>query len=316
MMNRTLLAGTDLGVSELCLGTNPFGWTASEPDAFAVLDAYVAAGGNFLDTADVYSRWAEGNSGGEAETVIGHWIARRGRSDDMVIATKVGSMGGLSASNVRRCVDDSLRRLQIDRIDLYYAHHDHPETPLEETLGVFDELVRSGKVRYLGVSNYEPGRLSEALAIVEREGYAPLVAQTPHYNLLERSYETSLAPILTEHGMSCIPYYGLAKGFLTGKYRAGAENPSNRGRLDGSGYVNERGLRVLSAVERIAADRATTTAAVALAWLAAQPTVVAPIASARTTDQLADLLPMTDLRLTDAELEQLDAVSADAPTAR
>jgi aryl-alcohol dehydrogenase-like predicted oxidoreductase len=314
-MNMTLLAGTDLDVSELCLGTNPFGWTASEQDAFGVLDAYVAAGGNFLDTADVYSRWAEGNSGGEAETVIGHWIARRGRSDDMVIATKVGSMGGLSASNVRKCVDDSLRRLQIERIDLYYAHHDHPETPLEETLGVFDELVRSGKVRYLGVSNYEPERLSEALAIVEREGYAPLVAQTPHYNLLERSYETGLAPILTEHGMSCIPYYGLAKGFLTGKYRAGEENPSNRGRLDGSGYVNERGLRVLSAVERIATDRATTTAAVALAWLSAQPTVVAPIASARTTDQMADLLPMTDLRLTYFELEQLDVVSADAPAA-
>ena len=314
-MDMTLLAGTDLNVSELCLGTNPFGWTSSEPEAFEVLDAYTAAGGNFLDTADVYSAWAEGNRGGEAETVIGNWIARRGRHDDLVVASKVGSLGGLSASNVRKCLDASLSRLQIEHIDLYYAHRDDPETPLEETLAVLDELAKSGKVRYLGVSNYEPARLTEALAIVEREGYAPLVAQTPQYNLLERSYETALAPILTEHGMSCVPYYGLAKGFLTGKYRAGEENPSNRGRLDGSAYVNERGLRVLAAVQQIAADRATSSAAVALAWLAAQPTVAAPIASARTTGQLADLLPMAGLHLAPAELEQLDEVSADAPAA-
>ena len=237
MIGSKLLGGTDLTISELCLGTNPFGWTADEHDAFEVLDAFAAAGGNFLDTADSYSAWAEGNSGGEAETVIGHWIARRGRSDDLVVATKVGSLGGLSAGDMRACLDASLRRLGIEHIDLYYAHKDDPETPLEETLATFDEFVRSGKVRHVGISNYDPPRLSEALAIVGREGFAPLVAMTPHYNLLERGYEATLAPILVEHEISSVPYYGLAKGFLTGKYRAADAAPSSRGRLDGSAYV-------------------------------------------------------------------------------
>ena len=260
MFGTKSLMGTDLTVSELCLGTNPFGWTASEHDAFEVLDAFDAAGGNFLDTADSYSAWADGNSGGEAETVIGHWIERRGRSDDLVVATKVGSLGGLSADNIRTCLDASLRRLGVEQIDLYYAHKDDPETPLEETLATFDELVRSGTVRYVGISNYDPARLSEALAITAREGFAPLVAMTPHYNLLERGYETALAPILAEQEISCVPYYGLAKGFLTGKYRTGEAAPSSRGRLDGSAYVNERGLRVLDAVERIASAHETTAA--------------------------------------------------------
>jgi aryl-alcohol dehydrogenase-like predicted oxidoreductase len=310
MIGTKLLAGTELTISELCLGTNPFGWTAGEHDAFEVLDAFVAAGGNFLDTADSYSAWAEGNSGGEAETVIGHWIARRGRSDDLVVATKVGSLGGLSADNIRACLDASLRRLGIEHIDLYYAHKDDPETPLEETLATFDELVRSGKVRYVGISNYDVTRLSDALAIIGREGFASLVAMTPHYNLLERGYETTLMPILVEHEFSCVPYYGLAKGFLTGKYRAADAAASRRGRLDGSAYVNDRGLRVLGIVERIAAAHETTASAVALAWLAAQPTVVAPIASARTTSQLAALLPMAGLSLAADEFEMLDQVSA------
>jgi aryl-alcohol dehydrogenase-like predicted oxidoreductase len=310
MIRTKLLVGTDLTISELCLGTNPFGWTASEHDAFEVLDVFNAAGGNFLDTADSYSAWADGNSGGEAETVVGHWIARRGRSDDLVVATKVGSLGGLSADNIRACLDASLRRLGVEHIDLYYAHKDDPETPLEETLATFDELVRAGKVRYVGVSNYDATRLSEALTITRREGFAPLVAMTPHYNLLERGYETTLAPILVEHEISCVPYYGLAKGFLTGKYRTGDALPSNRGRLDGSAYVNERGLRVLHAVELIASAHETTPAAVALAWLAAQPTVVAPIASARTASQLAALLPIAGLSLGADELEMLDHVSA------
>jgi aryl-alcohol dehydrogenase-like predicted oxidoreductase len=310
MIGSKLLGGTDLTISELCLGTNPFGWTADEHDAFEVLDAFAAAGGNFLDTADSYSAWVDGNSGGESETVIGHWIARRGRSDDLVVATKVGSLGGLSAGNIRACLDASLRRLGIERVDLYYAHKDDPETPLEETLATFDELVRLGKVRYVGISNYDATRVSEALAIVGREGFAPLVAMTPHYNLLERGYEATLAPILVEHEMSCVPYYGLAKGFLTGKYRAADAAPSKRGRLDGSAYVNERGLRVLDTVERIAAAHETTASAVALAWLAAQPTVVAPIASARTTSQLAALLPMAGLGLAADELAMLDEASA------
>jgi aryl-alcohol dehydrogenase-like predicted oxidoreductase len=309
------LAGTDLTVSALCLGTNPFGWTAGEQDAFEVLDAFQAAGGNFLDTADSYSAWAEGNSGGESETVIGRWIARRGRSDDLVIATKVGSLeGGLAPDSIRRRLDESLRRLGVDRIDLYYAHKDDPDTPLEETLATFDELVRSGKVRHVGVSNYDAARLTEALEITRRERFTPLVAMTPHYNLLERGYEANLAPILAEHEMACVPYYGLAKGFLTGKYSRGDANPSGRGRLDGSIYANERGERVLEAVQGVAADHATTSASVALAWLAAQPTVLAPIASARTTSQLADLLQMADLKLSSDELERLDQVSAPEPT--
>jgi aryl-alcohol dehydrogenase-like predicted oxidoreductase len=304
------IAGTDLNVFELCLGTNPFGWTASEEDSFAVLDAYVAAGGNFIDTADVYSAWADGHVGGESETVIGHWLAARGGRDHLVIATKVGSLGGLSADNIHKCVDACLERLGIDHIDLLYAHRDDPDAELEESLRAFDEVVNTGKARYLAISNYEPDRLEQAIAITEREGLSKLVALQPHYNLLERSYEQTRAGLAERHGLACVPFFALAKGFLTGKYRPGRTGVSERGRLDGSGYMDDRGWRALAAIDEVAAAHDTTDSAVALAWLLAQPTVLSPISSARTSAQLADQLPMVALELSDTELERLAAAAA------
>ncbi len=304
------IAGTDLNVFELCLGTNPFGWTASEEDSFAVLDTYVAAGGNFIDTADVYSAWADGHVGGESETVIGHWLAARGGRDHLVIATKVGSLGGLSADNIHKCVDDCLERLGIDHIDLLYAHRDDPDAELEESLRAFDEVVNTGKARYLAISNYEPDRLEQAIAITEREGLSKLVALQPHYNLLERSYEQTRAGLAERHGLACVPFFALAKGFLTGKYRPGRTGVSERGRLDGSGYMDDRGWRALAAIDEVAAAHDTTDSAVALAWLLAQPTVLSPISSARTSEQLADQLPMVALELSDTELERLAAAAA------
>jgi aryl-alcohol dehydrogenase-like predicted oxidoreductase len=304
------IAGTELTVFELCLGTNPFGWTADEEESFAVLDAYVAAGGNFIDTADAYSVWAEGHVGGESETVIGHWLAARGNRDELVIATKVGSLGGLSASNIHRRVDDCLRRLGIDHIDVLYAHRDDPESDLEESVRAFDEVVKAGKARFLALSNYEPDRIETAIEITEREGLARFVALQPQYNLLERSYEQTRAGLVERHDLACVPYFALAKGFLTGKYRPGETGVSERGRLDGSAYMDDRGWRALAAVDEVASEHGTTDSAVALAWLLAQPTVLAPISSARTADQLAEQLPMVSLELSESELQQLSAAAA------
>ena len=306
------LGSSDLDVSRLCLGGNVFGWTADRDTSFAVLDAYVAAGGNFIDTSDSYFWRAPGNSGGESETIIGEWMADRGNRDAVLIATKVGSWPqrpGLSAANISAAVDDSLRRLQTDRIDLYFSHRDDPDTPQEETANAFDGLVRAGKVRALGASNFSAERLRSALEISARDGLASYVALQPHYNLLERGeYETELAPLLASEGLACVPYYGLAKGFLTGKYRPGTAVESVR--AEGAReYLDDRGLRVLAVLDEIAAGHEVPVAAVALAWLAGQPTVASPIASARTPEQLADLLPTLDLQLTDDELRLLAHVS-------
>ncbi|UQS21515.1 aldo/keto reductase [Amycolatopsis thermalba] len=301
----------DLEVFPLNLGGNVFGWTADEEQSFAVLDAYAAAGGNFIDTADAYMARVPGNSGGESETIIGKWLKRRGRRDDVVIATKVGSWAarpGVSAKNIREAAEDSLRRLQTDYLDLYYAHRDVADVPLEETLGAFDALVRAGKVRYLGASNYSADRLAEALSISDREGFARYVAVQPHYNLVERGYEQELAPLVAKEGLASLPYFGLARGFLTGKYRSREAGGSPR--AEGAvAYLDHRGERVLEALDEISAARGTSQAAVALAWLAAQPTVVAPIASARNVEQLADLLASVELRLSEAELAALDDAS-------
>jgi aryl-alcohol dehydrogenase-like predicted oxidoreductase len=306
----TKLGTSDLDVSRLCLGGNVFGWTADEAQSFAVLDAYAQAGGNFLDTADVYSAWHEGNAGGESETIIGKWLAARGNRDDIVVATKVGMLSGLDnlkAETVEAAANASLKRLGTDHIDLYYAHKDDPDTPLEETLAAFDRLVRAGKVRHIAASNYSAPRLAEALAVSEREGLAEFVALQPGYNLVSRDeYEGELAGVVAGAGLAAVPYYGLAKGFLTGKYRPGAQIDSPRAG-GASAHLDERGLRVLSALDEIAAAHGTTVAAVALAWLVAQPTVAAPIASARTPEQLADLLPVNDLELTDDEVKRLTA---------
>ncbi|MGI6874268.1 aldo/keto reductase [Amycolatopsis sp. 3B14] len=301
----------DLEVFPLILGGNVFGWTADEAQSFAVLDAYAAAGGNFIDTADVYMARIPGNSGGESETIIGRWLKRRGRRDDVVIATKVGSWAarpGVSAKNIREAAEDSLRRLQTDYLDLYYAHRDVADVPLEETLGAFDELVRAGKVRHLGASNYSAERLAEALSISDREGFARYVAVQPHYNLVERGYEQELAPLVAQEGLATLPYFGLARGFLTGKYRSREASGSPRAEKAVE-YLDHRGERVLEALDEISAAHGTSPAAVALAWLAAQPTVVAPIASARNVEQLTDLLASVELRLGAEELAVLDDAS-------
>ncbi len=307
----TRIDGTALDVFPLCLGGNVFGWTADQSQSFDVLDAYAAAGGNFVDTADVYSAWVPGHSGGESEAIIGRWMASRGTRNRMLIATKVGAapgLKGLSAQTVRSAAEASLQRLGVDRIDLYYAHVDDEHTPIEETLRAFDALVKEGKVRYIGASNYTPARLSEALSISDREHLARYVALQPHYNLAHRNdYEGELLGLCQEERLSCLPYYALANGFLTGKYRPGTEIDSPRAAA-ARAYLDDRGLRLLAALDDIAAARHTTVAAVSLAWLVAQPTVAAAIASARTTDQLADLLPVAHIRLTDEELARLSGL--------
>ena len=313
-MTLRTLGATGLAVHPLCLGTNIFGWTIDEPQSFAVLDAYAAAGGNFLDTADSYSSWIPGNSGGESETIIGNWMAARGNRDGIVVATKVGKLAGLegtSPATVRKAAEDSLRRLRTDRIDLYYAHMDDEDTPLEETLGVFGELVTAGKVRYVAASNFSAPRLAAALDLARSGRFPSYVAIQPHYNLVHRDeYEGDLASVCAREGLACIPYFALASGFLTGKYRPGGDGGDSP-RADGArGYLDGRGTAVLAVLDVLAASFGTTPAAVALAWLAAQPTVVAPIASARTPAQLADLLPMATLELGEPELHQLTTASS------
>ncbi len=307
------ISSTDLDVYPLALGGNVFGWTASEKESFAVLDAYAAADGNFIDTADVYSVWAPGNSGGESETILGKWISQGKKREQVIIATKVGlhpQLKGLSAKTISLAAENSLKRLGTDHIDLYYAHSDDEQTPLEETLGAFDTLVRDGKVRYIAASNYTAGRLSEALAVSDREGFARYVALQQHYNLVERDkYEGELANVVSREGLSSFPYFSLASGFLTGKYRPGAKVESQRAERAG-GYLNEKGIKVLSALDHVASAHNEAVATIALAWLAAQPTVVAPIASARTPEQLPELLRVADVRLNAEELKALNDASA------
>jgi aryl-alcohol dehydrogenase (NADP+) len=302
------LGRTDLDVFGLCLGGNVFGWTADEEASFAVLDAYARAGGNFVDTANSYLR-----TGGESETIIGRWLAARGNRDDMVIATKAGSARenlagetGLGADAIARAARSSLKRLQTDRIDLYYAHKPDPDTPLEETLRAFDQLVREGLVRHVGFSNHSAEQVAEAMAITEREGLAPVTVLQDHYNLLERDYEEELAPVVEEHDLVECPYYGLAKGFLTGKYRPGGEEVRSERARGASAYLREdRGIAVLETLDDIAHEHNVSLGAVALAWLRTRPHVVAPIASARTVEQLEQILPSADLELSDEEAERL-----------
>ena len=309
----TRLGATDLDVYELCLGGNVFGWTADEAASFDVLDAYAAAGGNFVDTADAYAAWANGGVGGQSETVLGRWFAARGNRSSIVLATKAGRSPerlGLSAANIAAAAEDSLRRLGTDYIDLYYAHADDPAVPLEETLGAFDALVKAGKVRYVAASNYSAPRLAEALAVSEREGFARYSALQNHYNLLERTeYEAETAALLAKESIPSLPYFGLARGFLAGKYRRGVEVESARAAGVREAYDNDRGHAVLAALDEIAAAHGVPVASVSLAWLAAQPTVAAPIASARTVQQLAELLPSVGLKLSAPELDALDAAS-------
>ncbi|MFF0465121.1 aldo/keto reductase [Streptomyces mexicanus] len=314
MTVRHKLGLSDLEVFPLALGGNVFGWTADQDRSFAVLDAYTAAGGNFIDTADSYSAWIEGNKGGESETIIGRWLKERGNRSDVVIATKVSQhpeYPGLSAANIKAAADASLKRLGTDYIDLYYTHFDKPEVPVEEIIGALDELVKAGKVRHIAASNISAERLTASLDFSEREGLARYVAIQPHYNLVSRdTYEGELRDLAERSGLAAVPYYALASGFLTGKYRPGASVDSPRAAGATKHLETERGRNVLAALDEVARAHDAEVATVALAWLAAQPTVVAPIASARTPEQLPALLAVADLRLTDDELARLTEASA------
>jgi len=314
-MNLRPLGRSGLDVSTLCLGGNVFGWTADEKASHAVLDRFVAGGGNFIDTANVYSSWVSGHQGGESESVIGRWLKARKRRDDVLIATKVGwDMPGLGAglkrAQIERGVDESLRRLQTDRIDLYYAHRDDPDTPLEETLAAFDRLVKAGKVRAIAASNYGAERLQEALAISARNGLARFECLQPLYNLLDREpVESSLAPLCRREGLAIAPYYSLAAGFLSGKYRRpeDAEGRARAARVQQ--YFNERGWRIVAALHAVAERLRSTPASVAIAWVIAQPGITSAIASATSVAQLEDLLEATGLTLDAQALAELSDAS-------
>ncbi|MFI6419084.1 aldo/keto reductase [Streptomyces sp. NPDC050842] len=314
MTSLRTLGSSDLHVFPLALGGNVFGWTADEAQSFAVLDAYAAAGGNFVDTADMYSAWAEGNEGGESETVIGRWLASRGNRDDIVVATKVGAhprFKGLSATTIKAGVEESLRRLGTDRIDLYYTHFDDESVPVEEIVTALDQLVKDGTVRAVAASNISPERLRASLDFAEAEGLARYVALQPHYNLVSRdTYEGPLLETVESAGLAAVPYFGLASGFLTGKYRPGATVDSVRASGAGEHLDTERGRAVLSALDAVAEAHEAELATVALAWLASRPTVAAPIASARTVEQLPALVASADLTLTEADLTLLTKASA------
>jgi aryl-alcohol dehydrogenase-like predicted oxidoreductase len=310
------LGNSSLKVSPLCLGTNVFGWTIDEKISFAILDAMVAAGFNFIDTADVYSTWVPGNKGGESETIIGNWLKRTGNRSKVIIATKVGmEMGpdrkGLSRAYIFRAVEDSLRRLQTDYIDLYQSHQDDSSAPLEETLEAFAELVKQGKVRAIGASNFTAERLAAALEASERHGYPRYETLQPHYNLYERArYEGALEPVCVRNGLGVLPYFSLASGFLTGKYRSEADlSQSPRGQSVKK-YLDERGLRILAALDQVSRERRSTPGKVALAWLLARPSITAPVASATSVEQLRDLIRATKLTLDPGSISLLDTASA------
>lgn len=310
------LGGSGLQVAPLCLGGNVFGWTADEAASFAVLDALVDAGLNFIDTADVYSVWVPGHRGGESETVIGNWFKRRQRRKDIIIATKVGMQmaadrKGLSAGHIARSVEDSLKRLQTDHIDLYFSHSDDATVPLEETLRAYQKLIEAGKLRAIGASNYTAARLAQALEVSSKEGLPRYEVLQPHYNLYARSdYESELEPLCLKEHLGVITYFALASGFLTGKYRTAADAAkSARGKGIVEKFLNARGLKILAALDEVATRRRSSPTSVALAWQMARPSITAPIASATTVEQLKDLVAATRLNLDKADIEQLDAAS-------
>jgi aryl-alcohol dehydrogenase-like predicted oxidoreductase len=314
-MIKRKLGNSGLEIAPLALGGNVFGWTVDEPTAFKIFDAFVEAGLNLIDTADSYSRWVAGNKGGESETIIGKWLKHSGNRNNVVIATKVGSeMGprkrGLSKAYILRAVEDSLKRLQIDHIDLYQSHYDDPATPLEETLDAFDELVKQGKVRAIGASNFSASRLSMALRVSKDRGLPAYECMQPRYNLYDRAdYEQSLERLCREQGLGVITYYSLASGFLTGKYRL-EEDLSKSVRGQGIKlYLNERGFRILKTLDQVAKQYHSTPSSVALAWLIARPGVTAPIASVTSLEQLSDHIAATKLELDQESIKLLTQAS-------
>lgn len=312
------LGRTGLKVSEICLGTMQWGWTADEATSGEVMDAYMAAGGNFLDTADVYSRWAEGNPGGVSEEIIGRWMQERGNRQDIVLATKVrGTMwdgpngAGLSRGHIIRACEDSLRRLQTDYIDLYQTHSYDPETPIDETMEALDRLMQQGKVRYVGCSNYPAWRLMQALWSSDKQGIARYDSIQPHYNLAHRAeFERELADVCTTYGVGVIPYSPLAGGFLTGKYQRDAVPASARADGIKNRYFNEAGWRTLDAVQAVADETGSTPIAISLAWLLAQPVITSPIIGANSVSQLEDSLAAVELTLSGEQVARLSEASA------
>jgi aryl-alcohol dehydrogenase-like predicted oxidoreductase len=316
VMEKRKLGNSGLEVAPLALGGNVFGWTIDEASSFRILDEFLEAGFDLIDTADIYSTWKPGNQGGESETIIGDWMKQKKNREQVVIATKVGlDMGsdkkGLSRKYIMSAVDDSLQRLQTDYIDLYQAHWDDANTPLEETLAAFGELIQQGKVRAIGASNYSGERFAEALAVCEQNGLPRYETMQPNYNLYDREeYERTLEPICLEKNIGVLPYYSLANGFLTGKYRTEADlSKSPRGEGNRK-YLNERGMRILQALDEVAAESDSSPAQVSIAWLSSRPNISAPIASATNLDQLTDLIASATLKLADTAIAKLDQVSA------
>jgi aryl-alcohol dehydrogenase-like predicted oxidoreductase len=314
-MKKRKLGNSGLEVAPLALGGNVFGWTVDEPTGFKLLDAFIAAGFNLVDTADIYPRWVPGNQGGESEAIIGNWLKQSGKRHEVIVATKVGmDMGdnkqGLSKDHILRSADDSLRRLQTDYIDLYQSHKDDPDTPLEETLETYAQLIKAGKVRAIGASQYSAARLAEALDVSKRLGIPRYESLQPLYNLYDRAaYEAELEPLCVDEGLGVINFYSLAAGFLTGKYRSEADlSKSQRGGTVKK-YLNERGFRIVNALDQVAAQYQSTPAQVALAWLIARPSITAPIASATSLEQLNDLVEATKLELGQAAIDVLNQAS-------
>ncbi|TGE10477.1 aldo/keto reductase [Hymenobacter fodinae] len=315
-MQHRELGRSGLQIAPLVLGGNVFGWTADEATSFRILDAFVAGGGNAIDTADGYSVWVPGHVGGESETIIGKWLQQRGRRDDVIIATKVGwevnpENKGLKKDYILRAVEGSLKRLQTDYIDLYQSHKDDPTTPVEETLEAYAQLVKEGKVRAIGASNFDVARLRESIEASEKHGYPRYESLQPLYNLYDRAeFEQELLPLMQEQNIGVIPYYGLAAGFLTGKYRSEEDlKKSARGGGVGQKYLNDKGLKILGALDAVSARLQATQAQVALAWIMAQPGLTAPIASATSPEQVTELLKATELQLSPEDLTELGQAS-------
>lgn len=316
-MEKRRIGNTDLAIAPLMLGGNVFGWTADQAASFAVLDAFAEAGFSAIDTADVYSMWVPGHKGGESETVLGNWMASRKNRDRIVIATKVGMLPiggkpGLSKAQIHEAAEASLKRLKTDYIDIYFAHRDHEENPLEETLEAFGALVKAGKVRVIGASNYSADRLSQALAVSEKQGLPRYEILQPLYNLYDRSgFEAGLQALCREKNIGVVPYYGLGSGFLSGKYRSEDDaKKSMRGGMVVNKYLNDRGRKILAGLDSVSARLKTTPARVAIAWLIAQPAITAPIVSATKVEQLDDLVAAVKLKLDRDALAELDAASA------
>jgi aryl-alcohol dehydrogenase-like predicted oxidoreductase len=315
-MKKRKLGNSGLEVAPLAFGGNVFGWTADEQTAFKLLEAFVAFGFNLIDTADIYPKWAPGNKGGESETIIGNWLKRSGNREKIVLATKVGSeMGpgekGLSRAYILRAVEDSLKRLQTDHIDLYQSHVDDPETPLEETLEAYAQLIKQGKVRAIGASNYSAERLAQALQVSKQQGLPSYQCLQPEYNLYDRAnYETKLESLCQQNGLGVISYFSLASGYLSGKYRSEKDlSKSARGQFVGK-YLNDRGVRILQALDQVAKQVNSNPARVSIAWLVARPSITAPIASATNLEQLNDLVEGTKLQLDRSAIELLNNASA------